>query len=145
MEKKAEAVVKVVMIMVLLICFTFACGGKYDDVIDANNEFIEIMDDYSKSLEKADNAKDVAAAIDKVAEKMEKLGPKMKKLREKYPDLTNEKDLPEQLVKSQKKMEQVSGRLAASFMKLVKYVGNPDVMEAQKRLGIAMQSMNQQE
>jgi len=64
----------------------------------------------------------------------------MKKLREKYPDLKTKKDLPEKLLQSEKDMEKIGKELAGSFMTLVKYVGNPDVMAAQMRLSKAMQS-----
>ncbi len=140
MTKNVKIAIKLLAIVFLAGCLCYGCSGKYDDVIDVNNDFVEILNDYSANLEKADNAKDVAAAINEVAEKMEKLAPRMKKLSEKYPDLKNQKDLPEELVQSQTKVEQVSTRLAGSFMTLVKYVGNPEVMAAQMRLGKAMQS-----
>ena len=140
MGKKSKAIVKSVLVLFVLISFCYGCGGSYNDIIEVNEEFVEILEDYSENLEKADNAKDVAAAINDVAEKMEELAPKMKKLSEKYPDLDTKKDLPEKLLKSEKDMERVSEKLAASFMTLVKYIGNTDVMAAQMRLGKAMQS-----
>ena len=140
MRKNFKVIVKSLIVMSVLICFCYGCGGSYSDVIEVNEEFVEILEGYSKNLEKADNAKDVAAAINDVAEKMEKLAPKMKKLSEKYPDLKTEKDLPEKLLQSEKDMERVGQKLAGSFMTLAKYIGNPDVMAAQMRLGKAMQS-----
>ena len=140
MGKKFRVIVKSILVLFVLICFCYGCGGSYDDVIEVNEEFVEILEDYSKNLEKADNAKDVASAINDVAEKMEKLAPRMKELSEKYPDLDNKKDLPEKLLKSEKEMERVGEKLAISFMTLVKYIGNSEVMAAQMRLGKAMQS-----
>ena len=139
MGKRVKVIVKFIMVFFVLICFCYGCGESYSDVIAVNEDFVEIMEDYSKDLEKADNAKDVVAAINDVAEKLEKLAPRMKKLSEKYPDLDNEKDLPEKLLKSEKDMERVGEKLAGSFMTLVKYIGNPDVMAAQMRLSNAMQ------
>jgi predicted nuclease with TOPRIM domain len=138
--KNLKIVGRSAMILFVLICFCVACGGKYDDVVKINEEFIEVLEDYANDLEKADNAKDVAEAINDAAEKLEKLAPKMKELQKKYPDLKTKKDLPEKLVQSEKDVEQVGKRLAGSFMTLVKYIGNPDVMAAQMRLGNAMQS-----
>jgi predicted nuclease with TOPRIM domain len=140
MGNKVAVTVKATLIMMLLVCFCFACGGKYDDVVAVNEEFIEILEQYSENLKKADNAKDVAAAINDVAESLEKLAPKMKKLQEKYPDMKNDKDLPEKLVQTEKDMERVGQELAGSFMTLAKYIGNSDVMAAQMRLSQAMQS-----
>ena len=140
MVKNLRVIVRSATILSVLICFCYGCGGSYSDVVKVNEEFIEILEDYTKDLEKADNAEEVASAINDVAEKMEKLAPKMKKLQEKYPELKNKKDLPEQLIQSEKDMEKVGEKLSGSFMTLVKYVGNPDVMAAQMRLGKAMQS-----
>ena len=140
MEKIFKVIVKLLMIMILLLCFCYACGGKYDDVVKVNEEFIEILEQYSENLEKADNAKDVAAAINDVAENLEKLAPRMKELQKKYPDLKTSKDLPEKLLKSEKDMEKVGEKLSGSFMTLAKYIGDADVMAAQMRLGKALQS-----
>ena len=134
MVKNLRVIVKSAMILFVLICFCYGCGGSYDDVIEVNEDFIEILEDYTKDLEKADNAKDVAEAINDAAEKIEKLAPRMKELSEKYPELKTEKDLPEKLLQSEKDMEKVGEKLAGSFMTLVKYIGNPDVMAAQMRL-----------
>jgi predicted nuclease with TOPRIM domain len=140
MGKKFKLFVKSVMILFVLISFCYGCGGSYDDVIEVNKDFIEILENYSNNLKKADNAKDVAAAVNDVAEKLEKLAPRMKKLSEKYPELKTSKDLPEKLLQSEKDMEQVGQKLAESFMTLMKYIGDSEVMTAQTRLGKAMQS-----
>ncbi len=140
MRKNFEVIVKSAMVLFVLVCFCYGCGGNYSDVIEVNEEFVEILEDYSDNLAKADNAKDVASAINDVAEKMEKLAPKMKKLSEKYPDLKTDKDLPEKLLQSEKDMERVGEKLAGSFMTLAKYIGDSEVMAAQMRLGKAMQS-----
>lgn len=140
MARKFTKVVQLIMMMSLLIFFCFACGGQYDDVVEVNQEFVKILEKYSENLEKADNAKDVAAAINDVAEGLEKLAPKMQKLKEKYPDLETNKDLPEKLVQSEKDMERVGQKLAGSFMKLAKYIGDSEVMAAQMRMTKAMQS-----
>jgi predicted nuclease with TOPRIM domain len=140
MHQKFKAVVKSTMVLFVLICLCYACGGKYDDVIKVNEEFAEILEKYASNLQKADNAKDVAAAINDVSEDLEKLAPRMKKLQEKYPELKTQKDLPPELIESQKSMEKIGEKLAGSFMTLVKYLADPDVQAAQVRFGKAMQS-----
>ncbi len=139
MVKNLKTVLKSIMVLLVLISFCYACGGKYDDVIEVNEEFIEILEKYSNNLQKADNAKDVAAAINDVADDLEKLAPRMKELSKKYPDLKTQKDLPQRLLESEKKMEKVGENLAGSFMTLVKYMADPDVQAAQTRFGNAMQ------
>lgn len=138
--KNLKKVLKVTMILFMLICFCYACGGKYDDVIKVNEDFVKILENYSDSLQKADNAKDVAAAINEVAADLEKLAPRMKKLQGKFPNLKTDKDLPQRLLESEKEMEKVGEKLAGSFMTLVKYMADPDVQAAQTRFGKAMQS-----
>ncbi len=138
--KNLKVIVKSTMVLLVLISFCYACGGKYDDVIKVNEDFVKILEKYSDSLQKADNAKDVAAAINDVADDLEKLAPRMKKLSNKYPDLKTRKDLPQRLLESEKKMEKVGENLAGSFMTLVKYMADPDVQAAQERFGKAMQA-----
>ena len=140
MVKNLKAVVKSIMVLLVLVSFCYACGGKYDDVIKVNEDFVKILENYADSLQKADNAKDVAAAINDVAADLEKLAPRMKELSKKYPDLKGEKNLPQKLIESEKNMEKVGEKLAGSFMTLVKYIRDPEVQAAQTRFGKAMQS-----
>ncbi|MCD4744311.1 MAG: hypothetical protein K8R67_17750, partial [Desulfobacteraceae bacterium] len=67
MVKNLRVIVKSAMILSVLICFCYGCGGSYSDVVKVNEEFIEILEDYTKDLEKADNAEEVASAINDVA------------------------------------------------------------------------------
>ena len=59
------------------------CGGKYDDVVEVNNEFIDAMEEYVEELDSASSAKDVATVINRYAEKISALAPKLKEVRAK--------------------------------------------------------------
>ena len=120
-----------------LLAVTFllnSCGGKYADAKKMNEEYIELIQTYTVELDKADNAKAVAKAMDHFADGLEDIWPKMKKLAEKYPELKDKDNPPEELKASQEKSREVGKKMAGSFMKLVPYMNDPEVQKAQKRL-----------
>ena len=133
---------KVFVIVVVFMGLLWGCGqGKYDDLVKINDSFISITRDYIDGLNKAENGKDVARAMNKYADEFKKLAPKMKEINEKYPDLKNAKDMPEKVKESQAKAQQIGMDFASSFMKTMKYIADPQVMEAQKRMGEIMRSL----
>ncbi len=103
-----------------------------------NDEYINLVQTYISDLEKADSAKACAKAIDQFADRLDTLWPKMKKLSEKYPELKDRNNIPEELKDSQKKAEDVGKQMGQSFMKLMPYMKDPEVQAAQKRLGEIM-------
>ena len=72
---------------------------------------------------------------------MEKLIPKMKKIQEKYPDLNNTDTLPKELVETQKKAEELSQKVAGSMMKMMNYMSDPKVQEAQQHMTNTMMNL----
>ncbi|MFP4445075.1 MAG: hypothetical protein ACLFPD_02355 [Desulfosudaceae bacterium] len=126
----------------VLICL-IGCGGKYSDVIEVNQKFIQLMSAYVKAVDKVDNAGDAAAAINELADGMEKLSPRMKDLQKKYPELRTAEDLPEEIQMSEQEMETVSRDFGASFMKLAPYTSDPEVQQAQQRLSQVMSGLGQ--
>jgi len=114
------------------------CGGKYDDVKKVNAEYVGMVEDYIADLDKADNKDDVVAAMDAFTADLEVLWPKMRALAEKYPELENEDELPEDLKETQKATEEVSAKMAGSFAKIMQYMSDPDVMAAQQRMAQIM-------
>jgi len=98
---------KVFVIVVVFMGLLWGCGqGKYDDLVKINDSFISITRDYIDGLNKAENGKDVARAMNKYADEFKKLAPKMKEINEKYPGLKNAKDMPE-------KVKELNSRLLA--------------------------------
>jgi len=114
------------------------CGDKYSDVKKMNEEFVDLVEDYIVDLDKADSSKDAAKAINRFADGMEDLWPRMQKLSEKYPELKDKSNPPEELKESQKKAEEVSQQMGKGMMKMMKYMGDPEVQKAQKRLSTIM-------
>ncbi|MCK5165216.1 MAG: hypothetical protein KAQ72_15935 [Desulfobacula sp.] len=133
---------KLIVVLIVFMGFVWGCGqGKYDDVVKVNDEYISVLQDYIDRLNKAQTGKDVAKAMNKYTDAFKKLAPKMKKINEKYPELMNAKDLPEKVKQSQAKATQIGLDFASSFMKTMKYITDPGVAQAQKRMGEVMQSL----
>jgi hypothetical protein len=128
----------------VLISIFFLCGcsdKKYADVEKATNQSAELMEQYVASLEKAGSAKDVAKAMNSFAEGMKKLQPTMKRLMEKYPELKDSQNPPEELKGVQTRMEDVGKRMSGAMMKIAQYMGDPEVQKAQQEMSSVMMSM----
>ncbi len=118
-----------------------ACGGKYDDAIEVNTEFGDAAVAYIDALDNADNAKAAVDAVNDFAAAMEKLGPRMKEITEKYPELNDPANHPDELKESSERVEGLGMKIGAAIMKSMKYMGDPGMMAAQQRLQKAMASM----
>jgi len=125
-----------------LLFLAVGCGGnRYGDCVKLNEKFVQLMQDYVGSLEKATSAKTVAEAMNRFADGMRVLGPKLKEMTEKYPELKDKNNQPEALKASREKAEEVGKRMAGSFMKIMPYMRDPQVQAAQKRVAKAMTNM----
>ena len=138
---KAYGIYPMLLLLSISLLFTGCGGGKYADAKKVSEEYIDITDDYITSLDKANSAEDVVKAINTFSDKMEKLIPKMKKIQEKYPDLNNTDTLPKELVETQKKAEELSQKVAGSMMKMMNYMSDPKVQEAQQHMTNTMMNL----
>jgi hypothetical protein len=121
---------------VLAVFFLIAgCGGgKYADAKKVNKEYMGLVQRYIDDLDKTENAQDAAKAINRFADGMQDLWPKMKALSEKYPELRDPKNIPEELKEMQTEAAEVGKKMGGSMMKLMPYMQDPEVQKAQKRL-----------
>ena len=126
--------------LVLVMAAAIACGGggKYAQAKKLISKQIDIMNDYADAMEKAENAQDAAAAINAYAAATADLAPDMKKFQEHYPEMKNQADTPVELKPEMDKMQRSMGRIIAASMKAARYMMDPAVQEAQKKLGEAM-------
>jgi hypothetical protein len=121
-----------------------ACGGdKYADARDIMADHAQVMEAYITGLENAANATDCAAAIDVYSAGMEELIPRLKAFREKYPELTKEDggETPPEVEKEAKRLEELSVRMPAATMNMMKYMTDPQVQAAMQRMSQAMEKM----
>ena len=132
------------LVVLGLIVMIIGCGKKYSDVVEVNRDFAKQIQAYIDDVAKVDSADKAAAAINKLADGMEKLVPKMKAMKKKYPELKKAENLPEELKKTEQEMEAVGREFGSSFMKLMPYMSDKKVQEAQARLSKIMSSLGQE-
>ena len=121
-----------------------ACGGdKYADARDIMKDHAQVMEAYITGLENAANAADCAAAIDAYSAGMEDLIPRLKAFREKYPKLMKEGggETPPEVEKEAERLEELSARMPAATMNMMKYMTDPQVQAAMQRMSQAMEKM----
>ena len=135
---KKNVLVPFVCLIVLFALMNACGGGKYSDVLKLNQEFVGIIKTYVDDLDKAGNANDVAKAMNLYADGLEKIWPQMKKVSEKYPELKDKNNPPEEIRASQKEAEEWGKKMVGTFMKIMPYMEDPEVKKAQARLSAAM-------
>jgi hypothetical protein len=116
------------------------CGGgqDYSEAVEVNTQFVDAMESYIEGLDKADNAGDVADAMDVYAKKMEELAPQMRAIAEKHPEWKDMGKVPEELKPIQERVKQLAAQIPTTFMKTMKYMADDKVRDAQKRLQESM-------
>lgn len=119
-------------------------GGKYSDIIEVNRQFVKLMSNYVEAVDKVDSADEAAKAINDLADGMEKLAPEMKAIQKKYPELADAEELPEELEMTEEEMEKVGQKFGNSFMKLMPYMSNQKVQQAQERLTRVMSTLGEE-
>ncbi len=116
-----------------------ACGGggdgkvgegKYSDIKSIMKKFNENTEKWIESMEKADTATKVAAALSDYINTMKELRVKMTEMEEKYPELTDMSDPPEELKEEAAKMEEVMAKLMPIMMKAQQFASDPEVQKA---------------
>lgn len=119
--------------------FTQNVSAKdYSDLIKVNEEFNQASEEYITDLNGAKSADKVAKAIEEYTAKIKTIFPKMRALQEKYPEMKNAKNMPAELEKTKTRSESVAKRLGQAFMGIMKFVSDPKVQEAQKKLQAEM-------
>lgn len=131
----------VLSVLCAVFVLTVGCGEKYGDAIDVREDFINLMSRYIDDIDKADNAKAVASAMNNYADGVAKLAPRIREINKKYPELKDPDNQPEEFQKATKAQEEVMARFGSTFMKTMPYMNDPEVRQAQQRITLAMQSM----
>jgi hydrogenase maturation factor HypE len=115
-----------------------ACGGggKYADAKEAMQDMVDLMDNLAADMEKADDAKSVAAVLNKYGDKLQALKPRMEEIEKKYPELKDLKpeELPEELKGMKEKVEAAAAKMMGAMGKVMKYASDPEVMKAAEKI-----------
>lgn len=131
----------IIVLFVSLLTMSFlliGCSDKYSDMEKVSEEYIALMEGYIADLDKIGNAKDAVKAMNKFTDGMEDLLPRMQKLSEKYPELKDTSNPPEELKETQERAGEIGLKMAGSMMKLMPYMMDPEVQKAQNRLSTIM-------
>jgi len=132
--KKGHFLPLLCALAVLLLIAGCAGKGKYADAKKVNKQYMTLVQGYMNDLDKTESAQDAAKAINRFADGMQSLWPKMKALSEKYPELKDPNNIPEELKEMQAEAAEVGKKMGGSMMKLMPYMQDPEVQKAQKRL-----------
>ncbi len=133
-----------IMVVVGLVMLVVGCGGKYSDVVEVNQKYANLMTAFADDVDKVEKPADAAAAINKLTDGMEKLVPKMKALKKKYPELQDRENMTEELKATEQEMMDAGRAFGSSLMKLMPYMADEKVQQAQARLSTVMGSMGQE-
>ena len=131
---------------VFLLLFGLAVygGGVYSEVKLLLEKVVLSLEKLTAGLEEADDADDVAAALDSYTSDILPLAPKMKELIKKYPELKELKDentCPEELSPVMQKIGELGKRMVVGFVKVQQYTSDPKVKAAQIRWLKAMAAL----
>jgi len=108
--------------------------AKYEDVKPVLEKMASVMDKFIGDLEKVDNADGAAAALTVYTDDMEKLFPVIKGIVKKYPELTDEKNHPEDLKPYTKKVEELAKQMLGAMVKIQPFAEDAKVKAAMERL-----------
>ena len=115
-------------------------GAKYRDVRAAINRQADATEEFTARMEKADSAREAAAAVDDYSDRLENIQAQARKLKEKYAgvDLQNAPELKAE----NERAEQAAMKFAGVFMQAtLKYGRDPDFQAAMKRWQETMRTM----
>lgn len=129
----------------IAICLGHGCGGReqtdagetshqYADVEEFADQYVRLMGEYVAAMDQADSAQEVATAINRLADGVERLQPAMQEVLEKYPELKNDQDMPEELRKIESRMQEIFMKMQHTLEKVWPYMDDPNVQKAHARL-----------
>ncbi|MGD2092143.1 MAG: hypothetical protein PVH61_38590 [Candidatus Aminicenantes bacterium] len=130
------------LLVVGLFLLAFACGGGGDDPKSVMKDYFNVMDDFYSSVEKAENADDIVAAIDNFSKGIQELAPRMKKVQEQYPELNMKNGkIPEEFKEFEEKINEIGPKMMGLMGKFAKYANDPKVQAAQQKMMEAMKAL----
>jgi hypothetical protein len=144
-SKKVRIVMhrKIMLVWIVGGIFLAACGsGKYGDAEEMMSKQAKITEDYVNGLEAAKNADDVVDVINEFSEGMKSLIPKIKEYKEKFPELwAGDGEIPKEIKAQQKRLEEAGRKVQGATMNMMKYMMDPKVQEAMRKMGQEMSRM----
>ena len=132
--------------VVFLLLFGLAVygSGVYSEFKLLMEKVVMSLEKLTAGLEEAEDADDVAAALDSYTNDILPLAPKMKELIKKYPELRelqDENTCPEELRPVMKKIDKLGKRMVGGLVKIQEYANDAKVKAAQIRWLKAMAAL----
>jgi hypothetical protein len=125
------------LLVVGLFLLAYACGGGGNDPKSVMKDYFDVMEGFVNGMEKAGNANDVVAVMEKFVVKMKDLKPRMKAVEEKHPELKKmgmDGKFPEAFKEFEGRFNELMPKMMGSFAKVAQYASDPKVVEVQKKL-----------
>ena len=133
-------VIVMVSIAALVVVASGCGGGKYDDAKEALNTQYDMMSDFAVGVENAKDSAAVVVVLEKFQKTAEGAKEQMMAIAEKYPEMKNNENPPEELQEAIKKMDDVGPKFMGAMMKIAQTYGDdPAVQEALQKMQKALQ------
>lgn len=119
-----------------------ADGSGSSDMRAVYEKNIQIMDEFSAAMDKATNADEVVAALNRYTREIEALAPQIKALREKHPELVamdEEGTVPEELKDLEDAFADMGMKMMRAMVKIMQYHEDSAVVEAHERMMTTLQ------
>ena len=116
---------------VLVVAVGCGGGGKYADAKDALNTQADMMEEFAVGVENAKDSAEVVAVLEKFQKTAEGAKEQMMAIAEKYPEMKDQANPPEELKEEAARMEAIGPKFMGAMMKLSQdYGSDPAVQEA---------------
>ena len=120
------------LLFVLLSYGAFA-QTKYEDIKELFNWYLEATIDVVNVLENSQDTKQIAQALEDYVDATLEFVPQMEQFEEKYPELSEMSDPPQELEEIMERFEKTMERAGTAFGGLAQYAEDPDVQKAMER------------
>ncbi len=121
-----------------------ACGRSNASPRGVMEKNLQIMEEFSRDMDKAGSASDVAAALDRYTQSLEALGPQILALQKSHPELARmdqDGSFPAEFKDLEEKFTAAGMQMMGAMMKIMPYMNDPKVQEAQNRMIAAAQKL----
>jgi len=128
------------IVAVLVVAVGCGGGGKYADAKDALNAQADMMEEFAVGVENAKDSAAVVAVLEKFQKNAEGAKEQMMAIAEKYPEMKDQANPPEELKAEAARMEAIGPKFMGAMMKLSQdYGSDPAVQEALQKMQKALQ------
>ena len=126
---------KQIMLSVIIAWALVSCSvDKYGDVKKTYQKVIKLHDAMAASIENAETAEEIAAALNAFTSEMLRIQPDLLNIIKKYPELKDKETIPEDLKPLMEKVEKSGEKASLAMIKVLKYQHYPVVKTALSKL-----------